>query len=72
MRLIHETIDLRALSPVSSFQTPSLNGCVVTKQTFCMFFFSTVGLSNEDDRCHSQRIGKLIEEKLLKGIFKVD
>ena len=70
MQLIHETIDLRALSRVSGFQTSTLNDCVVTKQTFCKFFFSTVG--NEDDRCQSQRIGKLIEQKLLKGNFKVD
>ena len=81
-QLIHETIDLKALSRVSGVRTPSLNDCVVTNKTFCIvllcylvqipLFFSTVGFSNEDNRCHSQRIRKLIEEKLLKGIFKVD
>ena len=34
---------IRTLSRVSGFQTPSLNDCVVTKQTFCMFFFSNCG-----------------------------
>ena len=33
---------------------------------------STVGFINEGNYCHSQRIGQLIKEKLLKGIFKVD
>ena len=64
---------------------PSLNDCVVTKQTFCIVrclvrlfslklchFFSTVGFSNEDNCCQSQGIGKLIKEKREKGIFKVD
>ena len=62
---------------------PSLNDCVVTKQTFWivllrLFSFkfchilSTVGFINEDNYCHSQRIGQLIKEKLLKRIFKVD
>ena len=62
---------------------PCLNDCVVTKQTFCIVllrlflikfrcFVSTVGFSNEDNCCQLQGIGKLIKEKLLKGIFKVD
>ena len=62
---------------------PSLNDCVVTKQTFWivllrLFSFkfchilSTVGFINEDNYCHSQWIGQLIKEKLLKGIFKGD
>ena len=62
---------------------PSLNDCVVTKQTFCIVrclvrlfklrhFLSTVGFSNEDNCCQSQGIGKLIKEKREKGIFKVD
>ena len=82
MRLIHRTIDLRVLSRVSGVQPPSLNDCVVTKQTFCIvllcylvqipLFFSTVGFRNEDNPCQSQEIGKLIEEKLSGGIFKVD
>ena len=38
---------------------------------FC-HILSTVGFINEDNYCHSQRIGQLIKEKLLKGIFKVD
>ena len=73
------TIDL---SLIFGVQTPSLNYCVITKQTFCIvllrylvqiqLFFSTVGFSNEDNRCQSQQIGKLIEKKLLKSIFKVD
>ena len=72
------TIDL---SLISGVQTPSLNYCVITKQTFCIIplrylvqiplFFST-GFSNEDNRCQSQQIGKLIEKKLLKSISKVD
>ena len=36
MQLIHETIDLKALSRVSGVQTPSLNDCVVTNKTFCI------------------------------------
>ena len=62
---------------------PSLIDCLVTKQTFCIVllhlfsfkfhrFLSTVGLSNEDNCCKSQGIGKLIKEKPWKGIFKVD
>ena len=35
-------------------------------------FSSTVGFSNEDNCCQLQGIGKLIKEKLSKGIFKVD
>ena len=63
---------------------PSLNDCVVTKQAFCIVllhlfsikfrcFISTVGFSNEVNCCQLQLqgIGKLIKEKLLKGIFKV-
>ena len=62
---------------------PRLNDCVVTKQAFCIvlmrFLFSikfrcsvsTVVFSNEDNCCQLQGIGKLIKEKLLKGIFKV-
>ena len=38
---------------------------------FC-HILSTVGFINEDNYCHAQRIGQLIKEKLLKGIFKVD
>ena len=38
----------------------------------CGHILQTVGFINEDDYCHSQRIGQLIKEKLLKGIFKVD
>ena len=38
---------------------------------FC-HILQTVRFINEDDYCHSQRIGQLIKEKLLKGIFKVD
>ena len=56
---------------------PSLNSCVVTKQTFCIVpfpfkfyrFLSTVwALAIK----MSQRRGKLIKKKLLKGFFKVD
>ena len=36
VRLIHETIHLRALSHVSGAQTPSLSDCGVTKQKFCI------------------------------------
>ena len=32
----------------------------------------SVDLSNEDNCCQLQGIGKLIKEKLSKGIFKVD
>ena len=56
---------------------------MVTKKTFCIVllhlfsikfhgFVSTVGFSNEDNCCQLQGIGKLIKEKLLKGIFRVD
>ena len=31
-----------------------------------------MGFSNGDNCCQLQRIGKLIKEKLLKGIFKLD
>ena len=31
-----------------------------------------MGFSNEDNYCKLQGIGKLIKEKLLKGIFKVE
>ena len=56
---------------------PSLNGCVVTKQMFCIVLFpfkfyrflSTVWAVAIKT---SQRIGKLIKKKFLKGIFKVD
>ena len=63
---------------------PSLNDCVVTKETFCIVrclvrlfslklsFSLTVGLNNEDNCCQSQGIGKLMKEKREKGIFKVD
>ena len=62
---------------------PSLIDCLVTKQTFCIVllhlfsfkfrrFLLTVGLSDEDNCCKSQGIGKLIKEKPWKGIFKVD
>ena len=62
---------------------PHLYDCVVTKQTFCIVLLrlflikfhclvSSVGFSNEDNCCQLQGIGKLIKEKLLKGIFKVD
>ena len=34
-------------------------------------FLITVCFSNEDNCCQVQGIGKLIKEKLLKGIFKV-
>ena len=65
------------------FRLPSLNDCLVTKQTFCIVllrlfsfkfrrFLSTVALSNEDNCCKSQGIGKLIKEKPWKGIFTVD
>ena len=62
---------------------PRLNDCMVTKQAFCIFLLrflfsikfrcsvSTVGFSNEHNGCQLQGIGKLIKEKLLKGIFKV-
>ena len=61
---------------------PRLNDCVVTKQMVCIVllrlfsiklgcFVSTVCFSNEDNCCQLQGIGKLIKEKLLKGIFKV-
>ena len=33
--------------------------------------YSTVGFSNEDNCCQLQGIGKMITEKLSKGIFKV-
>ena len=72
--------NLRAV--VLASRLPSLNGCVVTKQTFCIIllrlvlikfrcFVSRMGFSNEDNCCQLQGIGKLIKEKLLKGIFKV-
>ena len=61
---------------------PSLNDCMVSKQMFGIIplhlfsfkfcFVSTVGFSNEDNCCQLQGIGKLIKEKLLKGIFIVD
>ena len=62
---------------------PSLNDCLLTKQTFRIVlmrlfsftfrrFLSTLGISNEDNCYHSQGIGKLIKDKPLKGIFKVD
>ena len=62
---------------------PSLIDCLVTKQTFCIVllrlfsfkfrrFLSTVGLSDEDNCCKSQGIGKLIKETPWKGIFEVD
>ena len=63
---------------------PSLNDCVVTKETFCIVrclvrlfslklsFSLTVGFNNEDNCCQSQGIGKLMKEKREKGIFKVD
>ena len=62
---------------VLASRLPSLNDCVVTKQTFwivllCLFLFkfrlflSTVGFSNEDICCLLQGIGKLIKEKLSK------
>ena len=60
---------------------PLLNDCEATKQTFCIillrFFLIKFrcfvsSFSNEDNRCQLQAIGKLIKEKLLKGIFKVD
>ena len=38
---------------------------------FCHILL-TVGFINEDNYCHSQRIGQLIKGKLSKGIFKVD
>ena len=57
-------------------QLSSLHFCIV----FVCFIFSiklrwvvsTVGFSNEDNCCQLQGMGKLIKEKLLKGIFKVD
>ena len=68
---------------VLASRLPSLNDCVVTKQTFLIVllrlfsfkfrrFLVTVGFSNEDNCCLLQGIGKLIKEKLPKGIFKVD
>ena len=71
-----------AKANVCMFWHPSLNDCVVTKQTFWIVllrlfsfkshcFLSTVGFSNEDNCCQLQGIGKLIKEKLSKGIFKV-
>ena len=67
---------------VLASRLPSLNDCMVTKQTvwivlMCLFsfifrcFLSIVGFSNEDNCCQLQGIGKLIKEKLSKGIFKV-
>ena len=61
---------------------PRLNDCVVTKQMFCIIllrlfsikfrcFVSAVCFSNEDNCCQLQGIGKLIKEKLLKGISKL-
>ena len=55
---------------------------MVTKQTFWNLllhlfsfkfrrFLSTVGLSNEDNCCQLQGIGKLIKEKPSQGIFKL-
>ena len=35
-------------------------------------FISIVGFSNEGNCCQSQGIAKSIQEKLVKGIFKVD
>ena len=81
MRLIHETIDLRALSHVSGVQNSSPNDWVVTKQTFCivllhylvqiLLFSSTMGFSNEDTVVsYSKLLGKLIEEKVLKKCFQ--
>ena len=68
---------------VLASRLPSLNVCVVTKQTFWIVllflflfkfrrFLTTVGFSNEDNCCLLQGIGKLIKEKLSKGIFNVD
>ena len=57
---------------------PSLIDCLVTKQFLRLFsfkfrrFLSTVGLSDEDNCCKSQGIGKLIKERPWKGIFEVD
>ena len=68
---------------VLASRLPSLNDCVVTKQTFWIVllrlflfkfhrFLLTVGFSNEDNCCQLQGIRKLIKEKLLEGIFTVD
>ena len=68
---------------VLASRLPSLNDCVVTKETFLIVllrlfsfkfrqFLLTVGFSNEDNCCLLQGIGRLIKEKLPKGIFKVD
>ena len=54
---------------------PSKTFWIVLLRLFSFKFchiLSTVGFINEDNYCHSQRIGQLIKEKLLKGIFKVD
>ena len=80
---IHKQLMQKGMFPCSDIQTPSLNDYVVTKQMFCIIllrlftfkfhrFLSTVGFSNEDNCCHLQGIRKLIKEKLLKGIFKVE
>ena len=61
---------------------PRSNDCVVTKQMFCIIllrlfsikfrcFVSTVCFNNKDNCCQGQGIGKLIKEKLLKGISKL-
>ena len=41
-------------------------------RSYILRFLSTVGFSNEDNCCQLQGIGKLIKEKLSKGIIKVD
>ena len=54
---------------------PSKTFWIVLLRLFSFKFchiLSTVGFINEDNYCHSQRIGQLIKEKLLKGVFKVD
>ena len=54
---------------------PSKTYWIVLLRLFSFKFchiLSTVGFINEDNYCHSQRIGQLIKENLLKGIFKVD
>ena len=78
-----QTADTKAnISTCWRPDSPRLNDCVVTKQTFCITllhlfsikfhcFVSTVDFSNEDNCCQLQGIGKSIKGKLLKGIFKV-
>jgi len=83
VQLIHKTIDLlnhqRHESPdalvkwLRGYQANILHRSPALFGSNSVVFFSTVGfISNEDNGFQSQWIGKVIEVKLLKGIFKVN